>query len=392
MSLPPSVVIASAMRTAVATARKGSLVNTPPEVLAAIAIRAAVERSGIAPELIDDVVMAESLAGGGAIARHAAVSLGMMGAGGMAVNRHCAGGLSAVGIAAGAIMSGMERIIVAGGVNSSSFMPRMQQRNPATQEFQDWFPPTHPDSPEAPNRDMSITVGWNAAKSLGLTRQEQDAWALRSHQRSIAAIDAGNFVNEIVPVVVKNAQGQEVEFKVDEFPRRETSMERLASLAVLHPEIEGFSITAGNASGGNDAAAALVITTDDIARIHGSNVLAKIIGWTSIGIEPAKTGLSVPAVVEKLLSRTGVTLKDIKLWEINEAFASVPLGVCRVMGLDEETVNISGSGCSIGHPIGASGARMITTLCNDLRRRGGGLGIAAMCAGGGQAGAVLIEV
>jgi len=204
-SAAPSVVIASAMRTAVGTARKGSLVNTPPEVLAAIAIRAAVERSGIAPDLIDDVVMAESLAGGGAIARHAAVSLGMVQAGGMAVNRHCAGGLSAVGIAAGAIISGMERIIVAGGVNSSSLMPRMQQRNPVTQELQDWFPPTHPDSPEAPNRDMSITVGWNAAKSLGLTRQEQDAWALRSHQRAIAAIDAGNFIDEIVPVTVKKS-------------------------------------------------------------------------------------------------------------------------------------------------------------------------------------------
>jgi len=392
MSQARSVVIASAMRTAVGTARKGSLVNTPPEVLAAIAIRAAVERSGIAPEMIDDIVMAESLAGGGDIARHAAVQLGMMGAAGMAINRHCAGGLSAVGIAAGAILAGMERVMVAGGVNSSSFMPRMQQRNPVTQEFQDWFPPTHPDSPEAPNRDMSITVGWNAAKSLGLTRQEQDAWALRSHQRAIAAIDAGNFVNEIVPVMVKNAAGQDVEFKVDEFPRRETTMEKLASLAVLHPEIEGFSITAGNASGGNDAAAALVITTSDIAKSAGSDVLAKIHGWTALGIEPAKTGLSVPAVVKKLLSRTGVTLKDIQLWEINEAFASVPLGACRVMGLDENTVNISGSGCSIGHPIGASGARMITTLCNDLRRRGGGFGIAAMCAGGGQAGAILIEV
>lgn len=392
MSQAPSVVIASAMRTAVGTARKGSLANTPPEVLAAIAIRAAIERSGIAPDMIDDVVMAESMAGGGAIARYAAVELGLLGAGGMAVNRHCAGGLTAVGIAAGSILAGMERVMVAGGVNSSSFMPRMQQRDPISQQFHDWFPPTHPNSPDAPNRDMSITVGWNAAKSLGLTRQEQDAWALRSHQRAIAAIDAGNFIGEIVPVTVKNAEGKNVEFKVDEFPRRETSMEKLASLAVLHPEIEGFSITAGNASGGNDAAAALVITTNDIAKSAGSNVLATIRGWTALGVAPATTGLSVPAVVKKLLSRTGVALKDIQLWEINEAFASVPLGACRVLGLDEDTVNISGSGCSIGHPIGASGARMLTTLCNDLRRRGGGYGIAAMCAGGGQAGAVLIEV
>ncbi len=388
-----SAVIVSAVRTAVGTARKGSLANIPPEALAATVIREAVKRSGFPPEAIDDVVMAESMAGGGAIARYAAVELGMMRAAGMAVNRHCAGGLSAVGVAAGSILAGMERIMIAGGVNSSSFMPRMQQRNPVTQEFQDmWIPPTHPDSPEAPNRDMSITVGWNAAKTLGLTRQEQDAWALRSHQRAIAAIDAGHFIDEIVPVMVRNAEGREVEFKVDEYARRDTTMEKLAALKVLHPEIEGFSITAGNASGGNDAAAAVVITTDAIARSERANVVATIRGWTSIGVEPAKTGLSVPQVVEKLLSRTGVALKDIRLWEINEAFASVPLGAGRVLGLDEATVNISGSGCSIGHPIGASGARMIITLANDLRRRGGGLGIAAMCAGGGQAGAVLIEV
>lgn len=388
-----SVVITSALRTAVGTARKGSLANTPPEVLAATVIRAAVAKSGFAPEDIDDIIMAEALAGGGDIARHAAVELGMTAAAGLAVNRHCAGSLSAVGLAAGAIISGMERVMVAGGVNSSSFMPRMQQRDPETQEFEDWWiPPTHPNRPDAPNRDMSITVGWNAAKALGLTREAQDAWALRSHQRAIAAIDAGNFVDEIVPVMVRNAEGKSVAFKVDEFPRRETSMAKLASLPVLHPEIEGFSITAGNASGGNDAAAALVLSSREIARAAGAPILATVRGWTSIGVDPAITGLAVPKVVEKLLARTGVALSDIMLWEINEAFASVPLGFCQVMGLDEETVNISGSGCSIGHPISASGARMITTLCNDLRRRGGGFGIAAMCAGGGQAGAVLIEV
>jgi acetyl-CoA acetyltransferase family protein len=388
-----SVVIVSAVRTAVATARKGSLANTPPEALAACVIKAAVERSGFSPEDVDDVVMAESLQGGGAIARHAAVELGMTHSAGMAVNRHCAGGLTAVGIAAASVLSGMERIIVDGGVNSSSFMPRMQRRHLVTQELQDmWIPPTHPDSPEAPNRDMSITVGWNAAKTLGLTRHEQDCWALRSHQRAIAAIDAGNFAREIVPIPVRTAAGHEVEFRVDEHPRRDTTMEKLASLKVLHPEIEGFSITAGNASGGNDAAAALVVTTGELASSQKASVVAMVRGWTSIGVEPAKTGLSVPQVVEKLLHRTRIALKDIRLWEINEAFASVPLGACRVMRLDEGTVNISGSGCSIGHPIGATGARMITTLASDLRRRGGGLGIAAMCAGGGQAGAVLIEV
>jgi len=386
-----SAVIVSAVRTAIGTARKGSLAATPAEVLAAAVIREAVARSGFDPDEIDDIVLAESLYGGGAVARYAAVELGMFKAAGMALNRHCAGGLSAVGVAAGAILAGMERIIVAGGVNSSSLSPRMQRAN-AAGELEPWFPATHPDSAEAPNRDMSITVGWNAAKELGLTRQEMDAWAFRSHQRAIAAIDAGNFIGEIVPIRVKNAEGAEYDFKVDEHPRRDTTLEKLASLKVLHPEIEGFSITAGNASGANDAASALVVTSGEIAKAEGKEILATIRGWTALGIDPARTGVSVPPVVEKLLARAGVGVREVKLWEINEAFAAVPLVACRVLGLDEETVNISGSGCSLGHPIGASGARMLTTLANDLKRRGGGLGVAAMCAGGGQAGAVLIEV
>jgi acetyl-CoA acetyltransferase family protein len=387
-----SAVIVSAVRTAVGTARKGSLANTSAEALAVTVLRAALERSGFTPDEVDDVVLAESLYGGGAVARYAAVELGWLNVAGMALNRHCAGGLSAVGVAAGAILAGMERVIIAGGVNSSSLSPRMQQRNPATGEMVDWFPATHPDSPEAPNRDMSITVGWNAAQEVGLTRADMDAWALRSHQRAIAATDAGNFAGEIVPIRVRNAEGAEFDFKVDEHPRRDTTAERLAGLKVLHPEIADFSITAGNASGANDGAAALVVTSDAIAKSEGKTVQAKIRGWTSLGIDPRRTGASVPPTVQKLLSRTGVALKDIKLWEINEAFAAVPLVACRVLGISEDAVNISGSGCSIGHPIGASGGRMLTTLINDLKRQGGGLGIAAMCAGGGQAGAVLIEV
>ena len=388
-----AAVIISAARTAIGTSRKGSLVNTPPEAMAATVIKAAIERSGLSPDLVDDIVMAESLQGGGAIARHAAVELGMMHAAGMALNRHCAGGLSAIGVAAGAILTGMEHVVVAGGVNSGSFFVRMQQRNLQTGEIDDfWLPPTHPDSPEAPNRDMSITVGWNAAKALGLTREELDAWALRSHARAIAGIDDGRFESEIVPMLVTNAAGEQIEFKVDEFPRRGGTIEKLASLPVSHPEIEGFSITAGNASGLNDAAAASVVTSADFARSHGSNVLATVLGWTSVGVNPAETGLSVPKVVHKLLARTGRKLEDIRLWEINEAFAAVPLAACRTLKLNEDDVNISGSGCSLGHPIGASGGRMVMTLANDLKRRGGGLGIATMCAGGGQAGAVLIEV
>lgn len=389
----PSAVIVSAVRTAVGTARKGTLANTSSEELAATILKAVVERSGLDPASVDDLIFAESMAGGGALARHAAVELGMMGVSGMALNRHCAGSLSSVGVAAAQIVSGMERVIVAGGVQSASTMPRMQQRRFGTDEMIDWWaPPTHPDSLEAPNSDMSISVGWNTATEIGATREEMDAWAYRSHQRALAAIDAGQFVDEITPVQARMADGSFAEFKVDEHPRRDTTLERLALLKVVHPEIEGFSITAGNASGVNDGASALMIMSDEAAKEQSVLPIAKVLGWTAIGVEPRRMGMGAMAAIEKLLKRANVAAADVALWEINEAFAVVPLAACRVLGLDEETVNISGSGCSIGHPIAASGGRMLTTLIHDLKRRGGGLGVAAMCAGGGQAGAVLIEV
>lgn len=388
-----SPVIISAVRTAVATARKGTLANTSGEKLATTILKAAIERSGVAPDLIDDVVFAESMYGGGALARHAVVELGIVQAGGMAVNRHCAGSLSSVGIAAAAIISGMERVVVAGGVQSVSTGPMMRWRVPGTEEYKEyWMPPTHPDSPEAPNADMSITVGWNTALAANLTREEMDAWALRSHQRAIAAIDAGQFKNEIVPIDALQMGGSIVAFAVDEHPRRDSSAEKLASLKVLHPEIEGFSITAGNSSGVNDGASALTLTSDDVARSEGLTPIARVLGWTAKGADPRNTGLAAIDTIRKLLDRTGRSAADIALWEINEAFAAVPLAACRLLDIREDVVNISGSGCSIGHPIAASGGRMLTTLIHDLKRRGGGLGIAAMCAGGGQGGAVLIEV
>lgn len=388
----PEVAVLSAVRTAVGTARKGSLANTPPEVLANTVLKAALERSGVAPEQVDDVVLGESLYGGGDVARYSAEDIGLRDAAGAAVNRHCASGLTAVGFAAGSIASGMERFVIGGGVHSSSFMPQMMQRAPGTADFKQWMPPSHRDRPESPVFDMSIAVGWNTAQENGISREEMDAWAMRSHHRAIAAIDAGNFVDEIVPVQALGMDGQTQEFKVDEHPRRGSTMEVMAGLKVLHPEIEGFSITAGNSSGINDAAGALMLAGMDEAKAGGHEVIARVLGWTSKGVDPARMGMGAIEVIEKLLARTGRKATDIKLWEINEAFASVPVAACKVLGLDEETVNISGSGCSIGHPIAASGARMLCTLINDLKRAGGGLGVAAMCAGGGQGGGVLIEV
>jgi acetyl-CoA acetyltransferase family protein len=390
----PKPVIVSAARTAIGRSFKGSLVNTPAEVLATTALQEAVRRAGIEPDAIGDVIFAESHYGGGDLARYAAVASEMYSVPGQAVNRHCAGSLTAVGNAAAQIGAGMERVVVAGGVQSLSTGPLMKWRIPGpTLEFDErWMPPSHIETPDAPTKDMSITVGWNTAQAVGITREEMDAWALRSHHRAVAAIDAGKFTDEIVPLKIQGPDGALVDFSVDEHPRRDSTMERLASLPVLHPEIEGFSITAGNSSGTNDAAAALTLVDEDYAKSEGLTVLGAVKTWAASGVEPRDTGLGAVRVIGKVLDRAGLKPTDITLWEINEAFASVPIAACREYGLDEELVNFYGSGCSLGHPIAASGARMLTTLTYELNRRGGGIGLAAMCAGGGQGGAVIIEV
>ncbi|EUA23435.1 acetyl-CoA C-acetyltransferase family protein [Mycobacterium xenopi 4042] len=386
--------IVNAVRTAIGTSFKGSLVNTPAEVLATTVLEETVRRSGVDPAAIDDIIFAESHYGGGDLARYAAAASGLVSVPGQAVNRHCAGSLTAVADAAAQIGCGVEEVVVAGGVQSLSTGPLMNWRIPGPNlEFEErWMPPSHPETQDAPTRDMSITVGWNTAKAVGITREEMDAWALRSHQRAVAAIDAGKFVDEIVPLKIQGRDGALTEFSVDEHPRRDTSMEKLAALKVLHPEIEGFSITAGNSSGTNDAAAALTLADEGVARAAGLTVLGSVKTWAAVGVEPRDTGLGAVRVIGKVLDRAGLSANDVTLWEINEAFASVPIAACREYGLDEDRVNIYGSGCSLGHPIAATGARMLTTLVHELGRRGGGIGVAAMCAGGGQGGAVVIEV
>jgi acetyl-CoA C-acetyltransferase len=200
------------------------------------------------------------------------------------------------------------------------------------------------------------------------------------------------FGDEIAPLKVTRRDGSVVEFAADEHPRPTTTLEKVAALAPLRPDIEGFSITAGNACGGNDAAAALAVVADDLARDEGLAPLATIAAWASVGVQPRLTGVGAIDAAVKVLDRAGLTVGDVDLWEVNEAFASVPVAACQVLGLDEDRVNVYGSGISLGHPISASGARMLTTLVHELRRRGGGIGVATMCAGGGQGGAVLVRV
>jgi acetyl-CoA C-acetyltransferase len=387
-------VIVGAVRTAIGRSFKGTLVNTPPETLITAVLPEVVRRSGVDPSAIDDIIFAESHYGGGDLARYAATASGLEQVPGQSVNRHCAGSLTAIGNAAAQISSGMERVLIAGGVQSLSMTPLTNWRIPGPElKFEErWMPPTHVETPDAPARDMSITVGWNTAQSVGITREEMDAWAARSHQRAVAAQDAGKFADEILPLKITQFDGSVTEFAVDEHPRRDTTVEKLAGLKVLHPEIEGFSITAGNSSGTNDAAAAVALVGADYAVAEGLAVMGKVRAWAAVGVPPRDCGLGAVKVIGKVLHRAGLSVDDVALWEINEAFASVPIAACREYGIDEEKVNFFGSGCSLGHPIAASGARMVTTLTYELMRRGGGIGVAAMCAGGGQGGAVVVEV
>ncbi len=387
-------VVVGAVRTAIGRSFKGTLVNTPPETLITAVLPEVVRRSGIDPSVIDDIIFAESHYGGGDLARYAADATGMHDIPGQSVNRHCAGSLTAIGNASAQIGSGMERVLIAGGVQSLSMTPLTSQRiiGPELKFEERWMPPTHVETPDAPAKDMSITVGWNTAQAVGISREEMDAWAARSHQRAIAAMDAGKFVDEILPLKIQQLDGSVVDFSVDEHPRRDTTAEKLAALKVLHPEIEGFSITAGNSSGTNDACAAVAVVDRAYAAAEKLTVMATVKAWAAAGVPPRDTGLGAVKAIAKVLERAGLKPSDVALWEVNEAFASVPIAACREFGLDEELVNFSGSGCSLGHPIAASGARMVTTLIYELQRRGGGIGVAAMCAGGGQGGAVVVEV
>jgi acetyl-CoA C-acetyltransferase len=210
--------------------------------------------------------------------------------------------------------------------------------------------------------------------------------------RAVAATDEGRFKDEIFALEIPVGKGEVRIFDVDEHPRRDTTVEKLAALPPMHPEIPGFSITAGNSSGLNDGGCALVLTDSDYAQANGLEPLAVVRSWASAGVPPADTGLGPTVAIPKALRRAGLEVGDVALVEINEAFASMAVASSRILGFPHEIVNVNGSGCSLGHPVACTGARMITTLTYELRRRGGGYGVASMCAGGGMGSATVIEV
>jgi len=386
-------VIVSAARTPIGRANKGTLRDVDAATLAQVALGAAIERSGVDTADIDDLILAECLQGGGVIGRYVAIEMGLTHVPGVANNRHCAGGLTAIQLASGSIMAGMDKVVVAGGTESLSSMPQVLKSIPASAgDFKPWMSPGHRETPDAPAWDMSITVGENASREAGLTRLDLDEWAVYSQQQACLSIEKGYFENEIVPVAVPDGDGGTFLFTTDEHPRPGTTLEKLSQLPPLHPELENPTITAANAAGLNDAAAAVVLTSDDYAAANGLTPLAKVRSWASAGVEPARTGMGPIYAIPKALERAGLTLDDIDLFEINEAFNSVPVAAIRTLKIDPTIVNVNGSGCSLGHPIAATGARMVATMINELRRQDKTLGLVAMCAAGGMGSAAVVEL
>jgi acetyl-CoA C-acetyltransferase len=385
-------VIVSAVRTGLSRVGRG-LAGLGVSGIGQAVVGAAIDRAGIDANDIDDLIIGEVLQGGGCTARHIAVAMGLpIDTPGLAVQRQCATGLSALQDAAAQIKSDMITVAVAGGVESMTRGPALFEKSPVPFGGMERFiPPSHPNTPDAPNMNMLITVGENTAAECGITREEQDEWSLHSNLRAAAAFDDGRFAAEIVPVEVPAGRGATVTFAEDEHPRRDSTMEKLGALPVLSGWPNG-TITAGNSSGIGDGGAALVVVDRAYAESHGLEVLAVVRSWASCGIEPARTGLAPTIAVPRALERAGLGLADVDLVEINEAFASMAVATSRKLGFPHDIVNVNGGAVGIGHPVGCSGARICVTLIHELRRRGGGIGVATLCAGGGMGSATVLEV
>lgn len=382
--------IVSAARTPIGRAHKGSLASVDAFRLAEVAVGEALRRSGVPAESIDDLILAEAYQGGGVIGRNVAVRLGLHNVASAAVNRHCAAGLTALGMAAGTIIAGMGDMVLAGGTESMSTKPSTSKRSADGSDAW-WMSEPAPSTPDAPSLDMPTTVGENTARYARLTRSDVDEWAVYSHHNAVASIDRGAFEEEVVPVEVVGADGVVTTFDTDEHPRRGMTLERLAALPLLRPDYPGATVTAGNSSGMNDAAAVVGIASREFAAANGLRPMARIRSWASVGVPPALTGTGPIHAIPKALERGGLNLDDVDLFEINEAFCSVPVAAVRELGIDRAIVNVNGSGASLGHPIAATGARMVVTMIHELRRRDQTIGVVSMCAGGGMGSAMVIE-
>jgi 3-oxoadipyl-CoA thiolase len=384
-------VILSAVRTPVGR-YGGGLAGVRPDDLAALAVRAAVDRAGVPEAEIEDVWLGCANQAGEDnrnVARMAVLLAGLPeSVAGVTVNRLCASGLAAIVGACHAVIAGDGDLFVAGGVESMSRAPLVTAKPEKAFPRGDrtlydttlgWRFPNPALEAKFPLEAMGET-GENVAERWSVSREDQDAFSLRSQQRWAAAAEAGRFDDELVPV------GDVVR---DEHPRPDTSAEKLASLKPAFRA--GGTVTAGNASGLNDGAAAVVVASEEKARELGIAPLGSFVGSAVAGVDPRVMGIGPIPAVQKLLARTGLTVDQLDLVELNEAFASQSLAVVRELGIDEEKVNVNGGAIAIGHPLGMSDARLTVTLLHELRRRGGRYGVATMCVGVGQGQAALFE-
>ncbi|MBW8351628.1 acetyl-CoA C-acetyltransferase [Bacillus sp. IITD106] len=374
----------------------GALSSLTAAELGGIAMKEAMRRAEVSPEDLNEVIFGNVLqAGQGQIpSRQAAREAGIpWNIKTETINKVCASGLRSVTLADQIIRAGDEEVILAGGMESMSNVPYALFKARWGLRMGD-----------TPMVDLMIhdglscsftgvhmgTYGNRTAAELGLTREEQDSWAVRSHERAIAAIENGTIATEIVPVKIPQRKGEPIVVDNDEAPRKDTTKDVLAKLRPVFGE-EG-TITAGNAPGVNDGAAALVLMSDKRAEKEGKNVLATIISHAEVAVEAENFPQTPGLVINELLKKTGKAVEEIDLFEINEAFAAVALASNKIANIDPDKVNVNGGAVAFGHPIGASGARIILTLAYELRRRGGGVGIAAICSGSGQGDAIMIEV
>jgi acetyl-CoA C-acetyltransferase len=391
--------IVSPLRTAVG-AFGGTLRSLPADQLAATILKALIERSGIDPARIDDVVMAQSYANSEApcLGRYAALEAGLpIEVPGMTLDRRCGSGLQAVIDAAMQVQTGAADVVVAAGVESMSnieyYTTDMRWGSRAgSVTLHDRLQRGRERS--QPERRFGYISGMpetaeNLARDCNITREEADAFALRSHQRAAAAWREGRFVDELVSVAVPQKKGEPLVFERDEGIRAETTMQTLAR---LKPVIKGGTVTAGNASQQNDAAAAcLVVAEDKLAELK-LEPMAYVVGWAAAGCEPARMGIGPVPAVKKLLARTGLSFAQMDLVELNEAFAAQALSVLKGWEWnDPDRLNVNGGGISLGHPIGATGVRILATMLHELKRRQGRYALETMCIGGGQGLAAVFE-
>jgi acetyl-CoA acetyltransferase family protein len=383
----------------------GAFKDVAPAELASTVIAALIARSGIPGDAVDDVILGQAYptAEAAPIARVAALDAGLpVTVGGLQLDRRCGSGLQAILDAAMQIQTGISDVVIAGGVDSMSQAPfytvaaRWGIAGTAGLKLQDALGRGRETAggKHYPVPDGMLETAENLRRDYSISREDQDELALRSQQRAGAAVAEGRFVDEIVPVTVRSRKGP-VTVDVDETPRPETTLEALAGLKpVLLAKDAASTVTAGNASGQNDAAAACIVTTPERAAELGLTPLVKLVTWARAGVDPSRMGLGPVPAVAAALARSGLALKDMDLIELNEAFAAQVLAVTRQWELtdaDWERVNVNGSGISLGHPVGATGARILATASRHLVRTGGKYLLETMCIGGGQGLAAIFE-